>query len=168
VSHTCPVNRSGLLLIVLLAGLAASGCGKKIGDACRTNIDCQQNGTRICDLSQPGGYCTEDGCDENSCPSGSICVRFFDQAFATVPCSDEEPCPSANDVCVTRRAGDTVPGKVCAPAASERRYCADTCGGDGDCRGAYSCQAAGTYGSLALLKDPADLPDAKFCSPTPP
>jgi hypothetical protein len=167
VAHTCPVNRSSLLLIALVAGLAASGCGKKIGDGCSTNIDCQQNGTRICDLSQPGGYCTEDGCDENSCPSGSICIRFFNQSFATISCADQ-PCPSANDVCVIGDPTTSPPEKVCVPAASERRYCADKCGGDGDCRGAYSCQAAGTYGSLALLKDPVEAQEAKFCSPTPP
>lgn len=166
-AHTCPVNRSCFLLTILAAGLAASACSKKIGDGCSTNIDCQQNGTRICDLSQPGGYCTVDGCDENSCPSESICVRFFDQKYATVECGDQLPCPSANDVCVTRNLGDLPPQKVCAPAASERRFCAEKCSSDGDCRGAYSCQAAGTYGSLALLKDPADALEAKFCSPTP-
>ena len=32
-------------------------------------------------------------------------------------------------------------------AASERRFCAEKCSSGGDCRGAYSCQAAGTYGS---------------------
>ncbi len=163
-AHTCPVNRTHLLLTVLVAGLASSGCGKKIGDGCSTNIDCQQDGTRICDLSQPGGYCTVDGCDEDSCPSESVCVRFFDQKFSTTPC-DEQPCASFNEVCVTRGAGTVPPTKVCVPASSERRYCADKCGGDGDCRGAYSCQAADTYGSKVLLEDGSQ--DAKFCSPTP-
>jgi hypothetical protein len=167
VAHTCPVNRIPLFLTVLVAGLATSGCGDKIGDSCTTNTDCQSDGTRICDLSQPGGYCTVDGCDEDSCPSESICVRFFDQKFATTSCSDQ-PCPSANEVCLlTQESANAAPVKRCVPAASERRYCAEKCNSNGDCRGAYSCQAAGTYGSLALLKDPADLPDAKFCSPTP-
>ncbi len=166
-AHTCPVNRSCLLLTFLVTALAASGCGKKIGDGCSTNIDCAQDGTRICDLSQPGGYCTVDGCTEDSCPSESICVRFFDQKYATLPCSDQQPCPSATEVCVTRNLGDSSPEKVCAPTASERRFCADKCSSNGDCRGSYSCQAAGTYGSLALLKDPVDAQNARFCSPTP-
>ena len=119
-AHTLPVNRSYHLLIVLLAGIAAAGCGKKIGDSCNTNIDCDRYGSRICDLSQPGGYCTEDGCDENSCPSEAICVRFFDQKFATTSC-DDQPC-KANEMCVAREAGTTPPYRVCAPASSERRY----------------------------------------------
>jgi hypothetical protein len=166
VAHTCPVNRSCLLLTFLVTGLAASGCGKKIGDGCSTNIDCAQDGTRICDLSQPGGYCTVDGCTEDSCPSESICVRFFDQKYATLSCSPEQPCRS-DEVCVVRDTGTSPPFQVCVPAASERRFCADKCSSDGDCRGSYNCQAAGTYGSLALLKDPADAQNAKFCSPTP-
>jgi len=167
VAHTCPVNHRCLFLTFLVAGLAASGCSKKIGDGCSTNIDCAQDGTRICDLSQPGGYCTEDGCTNDSCPSESICVRFFDQKYATTSCSPELPCPTADQVCVEQGAAASPPNQFCVPAASERRFCAEKCGSDGDCRGGYSCQAAGTYGSLALLKDPVEAQNAKFCSPTP-
>jgi hypothetical protein len=168
VAHTCPVNRSCLLLTALAFGLLAAGCGKKIGDACSTNIDCQQDGTRICDLSQPGGYCTEDGCDENSCPSESICVRFFDQKFATTSCGPDQPCPAATEICLVRGPAGSPAEMACMPLSSERRFCADKCNHDGDCRGAYSCQSAGSYGSLALLKNPDDAQTAKFCSPTPP
>ena len=94
--HTCAVNRTASLLTVLLVSLLAPACSKKVGDACQTNIDCAQDGSRICDLSQPGGYCTFDGCDDSSCPSDSICVRFFDQKFPTGTCSTPSWHLSAN------------------------------------------------------------------------
>src|SRR5688500_15276315 len=54
-------------LVLVLVGLI--GCGRKIGDECKDLLDCNtEDNTRSCDLSQPGGYCTIDGCDESSCP----------------------------------------------------------------------------------------------------
>jgi hypothetical protein len=74
--------------MALLAALSlASACTHDIGDACTTNVDCDPNGTRACDLSQPGGYCTIQGCSETSCPSGSACIRVFPAAFLTTPCN---------------------------------------------------------------------------------
>jgi hypothetical protein len=189
VGHTCAVNRSVSLLTLVLVGLLAPACGKSIGDGCRTNIDCASDGTRICDLSQPGGYCTVDGCDDSSCP-GSICVRFFDQKYPTGTCSIppgtspgtvgtcSSP-PSTVDECRTSgqclsdelcvvcgpSASAPEPYACCVPSTSERRYCAHKCGNDGDCRGGYVCQASDTLGSLALLPNPSDGDAAKFCAP---
>jgi hypothetical protein len=74
--------------MALLAALSlASACSHDIGDACQTNVDCDPSGTRACDLSQPGGYCTIQGCSETSCPSGSACIRVFPAAFLTTPCN---------------------------------------------------------------------------------
>ncbi len=78
--------KSALLLLAVLA-LGGSGCGKKIGDDCQTASDCDPNGTRICDLSQPGGYCTVLGCDETTCPGEATCIRYFPAAFLTKPCN---------------------------------------------------------------------------------
>jgi hypothetical protein len=75
------------LAMVLLAGVALAGCGKQIGDDCQTAADCDPNGGRICDLSQPGGYCTVLGCDETTCPSEATCIRYFPAAFLTRPCN---------------------------------------------------------------------------------
>ena len=36
-----------------------------MGDSCQTSTDCDPNGNRVCDLSQPGGYCTILGCDRD-------------------------------------------------------------------------------------------------------
>jgi hypothetical protein len=178
--HTWAVNRSAFLLTLLLAGWAAAGCSKHVGDGCSTNIDCAQDGTRICDLSQPGGYCTVDGCDDTSCP-GSICVRFFDQRYSTRFCPNADPgtageCPvnepcidvcRVDELCVVCGPDPSQPNPIncCVQSASERRYCAATCGDDGDCRGGYVCRESYTLGSLALLSDPAASKTAKFCAP---
>jgi len=163
------VNRTAYLLTLLLIGLLAPACGKKVGDSCATNIDCAQDGTRICDLSQPDGYCTVDGCDDSSCPSDSICVRFFDQKFPTGTCSSPPgtigEC-QADELCVVCGPSASEPEQpCCVPAASERRYCAATCGNNGDCRDGYVCRTSDTLGSIALLPDPNASATAKFCAP---
>ena len=173
--HTSAVKRCTPLLTLLFLCLAAPACGDHIGDSCQTNVDCAQDGTRVCDLSQPGGYCIEDGCDETSCPSESICVRFFDQKFATATCSSNAPgsagdCP-VQDSCTDKCHVDELcvicgsDEHCCVPSTSERRYCAHKCGNNGDCRGGYVCRATETYGSLALLADANASGTAKFCGP---
>jgi hypothetical protein len=69
--------RAVVLFAFVALALTAGACGHDIGDDCKTSVDCDPNGTRSCDISQPGGYCTIAGCDETSCPSGSTCVRYF-------------------------------------------------------------------------------------------
>jgi len=71
----------------VFAALAGAGCGHNIGDGCSINTDCSPNNDRTCDLSQPGGYCTIEGCDQSSCPSDSVCVRFFPEKFLSQPCN---------------------------------------------------------------------------------
>ena len=166
--HTCAVTRFTSILFLFFVSLLVPACGKKIGDGCQTNIDCAQDGTRICDLSMPGGYCTEDGCDETSCPSESICVRFFSQKFASATSSCEPGTIGGcrpDELCVICGSTPAAAFSCCVPSASERRYCADKCGNDGDCRGGYMCRASETDGSLALLADPAASKNAKFCAP---
>jgi hypothetical protein len=145
-----PNRAAGMLACLLLLSLGGA-CSKKIGDDCRTSIDCSQDNERTCDISQPGGYCTIEGCDERSCPSDSACVRFFPRLFLTKACTDG--C-GVDELCV---------GDQCAPRASERRFCVQTCGGNGDCRGGYICREAGTAGSLPLTSNPAAK--LNFCAP---
>lgn len=73
--------------VVALGSLG--GCDADIGDSCRVNVDCAKDGTRICDLSSPGGYCTIEGCSSGGCPKNAICVAFFPTAFLTAPCSPD-------------------------------------------------------------------------------
>ena len=74
---------------VALAAGATGGCSPKIGDSCSQNVDCADDGTRMCDLSSPGGYCTIPGCEGGSCPDEAICVGFFPTAFLTRPCNPD-------------------------------------------------------------------------------
>lgn len=65
---------AGLFAFVALA--AMSGCAPVIGDGCETSLGCSVNGDRICDLAQPGGACTIQGCEADTCPDNAVCVRF--------------------------------------------------------------------------------------------
>ena len=65
------------LFPVLLAAVAAAACSPGVGDSCSTNSDCGTS--RICDTSQPGGYCTVSPCRDIGCPSEAICVDFGTQ-----------------------------------------------------------------------------------------
>jgi hypothetical protein len=151
----------GSIAVGLLLALFA--CTRQIGDACKSSIDCSQESDRTCDISQPSGYCTIEGCDERSCPSSSACVRFFPRLFIDKTCNlDEVPGVCASDeVCVPAGAGAS-----CAPRTSERRYCVHTCSDNGDCRSGYICRATGAEGTLGLALDPKVV--IKFCAPNAP
>src|SRR5262245_58986339 len=81
-----------LVLVLAVVAAAGAGCRREIGDDCSTAADCNPNGSRSCDTSQPGGYCTIQGCDETSCPEEAVCMRYFPAQFLTEPCN-----PAAND-----------------------------------------------------------------------
>jgi hypothetical protein len=163
VADTPPVPRAFAAFWFL--ALLAPACGKEIGDPCTTNVDCAEDGTRDCDLSQPGGYCTINGCDERSCPSEAVCIRIFPYDSPGAPCASDAAC-SSSELCL--------PDGFCVPRASERRYCEKKCGSNGDCRGGYVCREAGvegrpssqsTYGSIALLANANESTVVKFCAP---
>jgi hypothetical protein len=148
--------------------LVVPACGKDIGDDCSTNVDCASDGTRDCDLSQPGGYCTVNGCDEKSCPGESVCIRVFPYESQDTPCTQDSDCGSSG-LCIP----DPQQG-YCVPRISERRYCEKRCGSNGDCRGGYVCREAGmegrqptskTFGSIALVENPNQSTVVKFCAP---
>lgn len=186
------MNRPGFgLLIAAVLAVAGSGaaCKRQIGDDCKTATDCDPNGTKACDLSQPGGYCTIMGCDETTCPSEAICIRYFPTAFLTKPCNPScedvtNPDPDAGcDSLADGGAGADggaaagprsdctadeicLVSGVCAPRSTERRYCAKGCGSDGDCRDGYECRLAGREGSMALTSG-VDV-SVSFCAPRPP
>lgn len=80
--------RSLLALSALFATSLAAGCAPQIGDSCDTSSNCSINGDRVCDIAQPGGYCTIFDCQSNACPDDAVCVRFNPQPArrATVAC----------------------------------------------------------------------------------
>ncbi len=109
-------SRFGSLARLALAAAAAllAGCTPSIGDACSFATECSARGDRICDTTQPGGYCTVANCGSSTCPEGSVCVLF----------GAREPGCATNDR-ATPRFGQS--------------FCMATCGSDGDCRGEYTC-----------------------------
>lgn len=166
--------------IALIAlGGTLTACGNQIGDSCRVNLDCSALGDRFCDVSAPGGYCTVEGCDNDSCPSGSVCIRFFQPIptktctplTASTDCDASERClcdfgatdPQGN--CPPSPDNTSVPLAHCAPESSERRWCQRRCTSDRNCRDdvdaqgnrLYECRQSGTQGSEPI---PESITDA--------
>jgi len=173
-----PVKRTRcvvVLLAVLLPVVVAGACSHEIGDQCTTSVDCDPNGTRSCDLSQPNGYCTIAGCDQGSCPSSSACIRTFPTEFLETPPKGKDcdpacggtDCPNpclSDEVCVVKQdALSEDPRHVCAKQTYEQRACAKTCSSNADCRGGYDCRKAGLLGSMLLTTDP--MATTSFCAP---
>lgn len=104
-----------LLPLFALAGLHVA-CQPNIGDDCRTSIDCSPAGDRLCDVTQPGGYCTQFNCEPGTCPDDANCVAFDEQL------SVQKGCQDANGF--TRYT---------------RSYCMEICENDEDCRAEYVC-----------------------------
>lgn len=119
-------------LVFAAAALVLAGCKPSIGSGCTLSTDCSTQGDRVCDTAQPGGYCTQLNCIDNSCPDNAVCVLFQ----ASVPGCQY------ND--------------YSAPARTGLAMCVKDCAGDSDCRQSdgYVCadpKAAPWY--AAILDD---------------
>ena len=90
-------NMRGSAFVALVAGFVIAGCQSEIGDGCGSSSDCALNASRICDTTQPGGYCTIQGCDPDTCPGNSLCVewRFVPGRLSTRFCMSQ--CRVAGD-----------------------------------------------------------------------
>ncbi len=136
--------------------VAATACGHKIGDSCSFSSDCSQDGTRVCDTLSPGGYCTKQGCDFNTCPDEAVCIRFFPGLEDAVACAmtlngtivaDPSVC-AADEVCTVNL--------LCAPVSIEERFCMLSCSSDGDCRDRYECRdSAAAVAACLMMAAPA-------------
>jgi hypothetical protein len=141
-------------------------CGRKIGDDCQTNIQCSPQGDRECDLSQPDGYCTIEGCTQNSCPDDALCVRFFPpQALDpkhTCDPNNDSAC-SIREICLPQQ---TI--AYCVEPRLEHRYCMKSCSSNGDCRDGYECRQTG-IGGAEPLPGPNGSPPGKggYCTARP-
>jgi hypothetical protein len=148
--------RSALAAPAAFAALAAvaglAGCQPQIGDKCNLNTECAVSGTRQCDTSLPGGYCTVFNCGPNSCPDQSACYLFHAEVQGC-PYNDHQPSRTAHS------------------------FCMKDCHQDGDCRAGYVCRSrqdlAGPPWDALLLDDNQDqkicvpLSDQTFASGTP-
>jgi hypothetical protein len=127
-------------LSVLAMLLSVSvGCGRGIGDACETSLRCSAGGTRLCDMTQPGGYCTLAACQPGNCPDDSVCVTFWqntnDQTassdrnrlstnYCMRKCEDRSDCRDDEGYdCVT---GDEfgVEGEALVEGGTDQKFCA--------------------------------------------
>lgn len=113
--------------VTTLSLLLASGCGKSIGDSCKSVSQCITTDTnRLC-LTQdgegfPGGYCTKFNCGgANVCPDEATCVAYR----------------------YTLGGGE---GGECSEVTSlsrlQRTYCMFRCENNDDCRDGYVCLPA--------------------------
>lgn len=152
---------------MIVATLIAAGCGKEIGDECVIASDCDPNGTRQCDSSSVGGYCTVQGCDFDTCPEEAACIRFFTGHFenrcCAEDCADRVSC-SLDELC-------SLEGH-CVPRQSEVRYCMRRCDSNDDCRDGYECrdlELMRLHGGEPVLSPgtPIDASAPKFCAPSP-
>ena len=111
--------RASLVLFAILAATVVAGCKPRIGDACHTATDCAFNGSRFCDLSLSGGYCTIKNCDPDSCPDKGVCVEWQYDPPRTAQTYCMESCTSDRDC--TDRGGYRCLKVGESPAARVRR-----------------------------------------------
>ena len=127
------------LALVLGSLWGGMGCKPKIGEDCATSVDCSISGDRLCDVTQPGGYCTVFNCEPNNCPAEAACVAFgegtcstlavsirFRRTFCMRTCEDDSDCRGGSYRCIdvsrdqARQIVDTNPSnrRICAVPAS--------------------------------------------------
>jgi hypothetical protein len=97
-----PMRHSSLLAWLFVC---VAACAPELGDSCKNATDCSIQGTRTCDKSQPGGYCTIANCDKGGCGSGGVCVRFrpdeprVSSSYCMRSCSSTGDCDRDDYVC---------------------------------------------------------------------
>lgn len=128
-----------------LAGIVAMvvACTPSVGDRCNISTDCSTQGDKLCDTSQPGGYCTQLNCIGNKCVDDALCILFNS---ATPGCA-------FND-----RSG---------PGASRvsRSFCMAECTQNSDCRDGYVCADPRTIPWNASILD--NNQGRRACLPAP-
>jgi hypothetical protein len=102
----------------------ALGCQPKIGDECQTSVDCSQAGERLCDITQPGGYCTVFNCEPGGCPEESVCIAYGASLSKVAGCTD------ANGL-----------------SRFQRSFCMANCSSNEECRSGYICADLGASGN---------------------
>jgi len=104
------------LALGLVTAVSALGCKPQIGDKCTVSTNCSTTGDRLCDVTQPDGYCTKFNCEPGSCPEDSVCVNFG------TTLSPVEGCTSSQ-----------------GNSPYKRSFCMANCGSNEDCRAGYEC-----------------------------
>jgi hypothetical protein len=111
--------------------IAAAGCSPKIGNACGNALNCSAQGSRLCDRTQPGGYCTIAMCEEGTCPPEAVCVKFRPQAeryavtYCMRKCSKTGDCRSSEGYQCTsaKQFGDPGAGDALILGNADQKFC---------------------------------------------
>lgn len=115
-NSVCPRESSfGILCALLLVSMLGVACAPEIGDSCETALDCSASGTRLCDRTQSGGYCTLDNCEQGTCPDEAVCVQFgrgrdgtaldrLSRSYCMYKCEERDDCrPDEGYDCLTAK-----------------------------------------------------------------
>ena len=141
------IRRSPVAGPIAILVMVVAGCGAKIGKSCTQNVDCSPLGDRFCDVSAPGGYCTIEGCDDTSCPSESVCVRFLEpDPSRTCDVYTQATDCGASDVCLCDCGAPDAQG-VC-PVSFEVGALDSDGGIDADGGVSFACQAPPAQSSI--------------------
>jgi len=135
-----------IVTALALATFILSGCTPAIGDRCTLSTDCSVQGNRICDTTQPGGYCTAVPCTADKCPDNAACV----EVGASVPgCAYDDY---------------AAPSRVASP------MCLKTCSSNSDCRQSdgYTCGHPAGPMSFAVILDTDQTKQVCLIAPNPP
>lgn len=126
--------------LLYLAVVTLAACTPSIGDHCVLSTDCSVQGDRICDTSQPNGYCSK-SCAGDDCPNKAACVLY----------STAIPGCGFNDR--NGRSGSRV----------SRSWCSARCFSNADCRTdeGYVCADPRSYPWNAIILD--DVQDQLVC-----
>jgi hypothetical protein len=119
----------GVACLVFAGAAALVGCAPEIGDECRTSLDCSAQGTRLCDRTQPGGYCTIAGCEKGSCPEEAVCVKFranverLAVSYCMLKCEDSGDCRDDDGYKCTRADDFGAPGEALVLGRQSQEFC---------------------------------------------
>lgn len=131
----------------------ASGCAPRIGDGCYTQTNCSINGDRVCDITQPGGYCTVFDCAPDTCADSSVCVRF-----------EPDTARLARNVCMRRCSsdGDCRTGSGYRCVGNDTGEVRGDGGGQPDGDGGIARTVGGVVAHRFVVAD-LNRPDGHFC-----
>lgn len=157
VRRFCRLSSTHWALLAALL-LTHTGCRPEIGDECISSADCSAQGDRLCDTSQPDGYCTIFGCEPDDCPDGSVCIGFgleLDPACESVSSTDPRWPRFERTFCMAacEETSDCRDGYVCSPPSDRRGTTIDR---ENELAGSSVCFVA----SDATFTSPEDPPDA--------
>jgi hypothetical protein len=125
----CSRAMSALLRLSLFVSAIAMGCSPVVGDECESTFDCSSQGSRLCDRTQPGGYCTIEGCEQGTCPEEAVCVKFrpaverLSVTYCMAKCDDDDDCRSEDGYQCTGTEDFGAEGDAVVLGRGKQKFC---------------------------------------------